>query len=135
MPRARRSPPREARTAPCASPAAATDSASAEKALLAIAAATLLLYSAWILARSEYVFAIADTGVALAAVAALHAWSALRRRDTASRWILAGVGVSLIAAAVQASGFAPHRHFNHNDLYHVIQTGAMLLLYAGVRRL
>jgi len=27
--------------------------------------------------------------------------------------------------------FALHRHFNHNDLYHVIQIAAMILLYAG----
>ena len=57
------------------------------------------------------------------------------RRDRASRWILAGVGVSVLAAGVQASGFALHRNFNHNDLYHVIQIAAMILLYAGARRL
>jgi hypothetical protein len=28
-----------------------------------------------------------------------------------------------------------HRHFNHNDLYHVIQVAAMLLFYRGARRL
>jgi hypothetical protein len=56
-------------------------------------------------------------------------------RDPASRWILAGVGVSVLAAGVQASGLALHRHFNHNDLYHVIQIAAMILLYAGAKRL
>jgi uncharacterized protein DUF6962 len=85
--------------------------------------------------HSEYIYVIADTGIALAAVAALHAWSALRRRDSASPWVLAGVGASFFAAAVQASGFDLHRHFNHNDLYHVIQIGAMLLFHAGARRL
>ena len=105
------------------------------KALLAIAAAKLAIYSAWMLFHSQYIYVIADTGIALVAVAALHAWSALRRRDRASLWMLAGVGVSLLAAAVQASGYAPNRAFNHNDLYHVIQIGAMLLLYGGARRL
>ena len=66
-------------------------------------------------------------------VAALHLGSAAR--DRASRWILAGVAVSVLAAGVQASGFAPHRHFNHNDLYHVIQIAAMILFYAGAKRL
>jgi hypothetical protein len=33
----------------------------------------------------------------------------------------------------QASGFALHRHFNHNDLYHVIQIAALLFCYLGVR--
>ena len=44
-------------------------------------------------------------------------------------------GVSVIAACVQASGFALHRHFNHNDLYHVIQIAAMVLFFIGCRRL
>ncbi len=47
------------------------------------------------------------------------------------RWTAAGVAVSFAAAAVQQSGLALHRHFNHNDLYHVIQMGGLYLLYRG----
>jgi hypothetical protein len=36
---------------------------------------------------------------------------------------------------VQASGVTLHRHFNHNDLFHVIQIGATLVFYRGARRL
>jgi hypothetical protein len=61
-------------------------------------------------------------------VAALHLWRF-------NGWILAGVAVCVVAALVQASGFALHRHFNHNDLYHLIQIAAMALLYRGARRL
>jgi hypothetical protein len=35
------------------------------------------------------------------------------------------------AALVQRSGFALHRHFNHNDLYHVVQMLGTWLLYRG----
>ena len=105
----------------------------ARKALVAIAAAKLAVYSGWMVGHSEYIYVIADTGAALVLVAALHLFSAAR--DRASRWILAGVGVSVLAAGVQASGFALHRNFNHNDLYHVIQIAAMIVLYAGARRL
>ena len=75
---------------------------------------------------------VADTGSAFALVALLHvlAW-----RRPGSGWIVAGVAVSIGAAAVQASSIDLHRHFNHNDLYHVIQIGALLLYYGGVRRL
>jgi uncharacterized protein DUF6962 len=113
----------------------ATTPRAVAKALVAIAAAKLALYSGWMLFHDEYVYVIADTGLALAAVAALHGWSAIRMRDRASAWILCGVAVSALAAAVQASGFAPHRLFNHNDLYHAIQIGAMLLFYRGAKRL
>ena len=115
--------------------AAATTMPSAAKPLLWIAAGKLAVYSGWMLFHSEYVYVIVDTGIALAAVAALHVWSAIRERDAGSTWILTGVAVSLVAAAVQASGVSPHRHFNHNDLYHAIQIAAMLVFYSGARRL
>lgn len=115
--------------------AIATTAGSAKKALVAIAAAKLAIYLGWMLGHSEYLYVILDTGVALASVAALHGWSAIRNRDRASLWMLGAVGVSVLAAAVQAGDFAPHRHFNQNDLYHVIQIAAMILFWAGVRRL
>jgi uncharacterized protein DUF6962 len=113
--------------------AMSTTAGNARKALLAVAAAKLAVYSAWMVGHSEYIYVIADTGAALILVAALHLRSA--PRDSASRWILAGVGVSVLAAGVQASGFALHRNFNHNDVYHVIQIVAMILFYAGAGRL
>jgi hypothetical protein len=71
---------------------------------------------------------VIDTGIAFAVVLALHLWRF-------NGWIVAGVALSAAAALVQASGFALHRHFNHNDLYHVIQLAAIVLFYRGARRL
>ncbi len=71
---------------------------------------------------------VIDTGIAFVIVAAIHLW----------KWngpILAGIAVSIAGAAVQASGLRLHEHFNHNDLYHVIQIAAMVLFYRGARRL
>ena len=47
----------------------------------------------------------------------------------------AGVLLSVVAAAFQHGGFDLHRYFNHNDLYHVVQLGAFLLLYKGGLRM
>lgn len=115
--------------------AIAATAGSARKSLLVFSAVKLAIYSGWMVGHDEYIYVIADTGAALVLVAALHLWSAARDRDRAARWMLGGVGVSVLAAGVQASGFALHRHFNHNDLYHVVQIAAMVLLYAGARRL
>jgi len=98
-------------------------------ALLAFAAVKLAGFALWIQANQGFIVVILDTGIAMLLVALLHA---LDRRNAASRWILAGVGASLAGAAVQAAGLAPHPHFNHNDLYHVIQIAAMVLYYRGV---
>lgn len=96
--------------------------------LLVLASVKLLAYATVMLIRDEFIFFVIDSGVTFALVAALHSWRF-------NRWIVAGVALSLVAALAQASGIALHRHFNHNDLYHVIQVAAMLLLYRGARRL
>jgi hypothetical protein len=108
--------------------AIATTSGSSRNLLLAFAVVKLIVYSVWMLRRDEFIFVVLDTGIAFAAVAALHLWRF-------NGWILAGVAVSVVAALAQASGFDLHRHFNHNDLYHVIQIGATVLLYRGARLL
>jgi hypothetical protein len=100
----------------------------AGNALIWLASVKLALFAAWVAWRSEFIVVIADTAIAFAVVLALHLWRF-------NGWLVAGVLVSVLAALVQASGFALHRHFNHNDLYHVIQTAAMVLLYRGARTL
>ena len=80
--------------------AIATTAGNTRKSLLAVAAVKLAVYSGWMLGHSEYIYVIMDTGTALVLIAVLHLWSAAR--DRAARWILAGVGVSVLAAGVQA---------------------------------
>jgi hypothetical protein len=96
--------------------------------LLMLAGVKFLVYATAMLIRDEFIVFVIDSGVTFAVVAALHLWRF-------NSWILAGLAVSVIAALAQASGAAPHRYFNHNDLYHVIQIGAMVLFYRGARRL
>lgn len=112
--------------------ALATARGMARLALLAVAAAKLAVYWFWVWRDDRFIWVVADTGSAFALVALLHlaAW-----RRPGSRWMVAGVAVSIAAAAVQASGLDLHRHFNHNDLYHLVQLGALLLYYRGVRLL
>jgi hypothetical protein len=95
--------------------------------LVLFAAAKLLAYSGWMLFHDDFIWVIADTGAALAVVGALHLWKF-------NGWMLGGVAVSVAAALAQASGIALHRHFNHNDLYHVVQIAAMLLFYRGLSK-
>ena len=51
------------------------------------------------------------------------------------KWIRRGLIVSAVGFAVQKSGFGFHQHFNHNDIYHVIQIVGFWCLYEGVRRM
>jgi len=62
--------------------------------------------------------------------------SSLGRGDLESvKWIRRGLIVSAAGFAVQKVGWDIHQHFNHNDLYHVIQIAGFWCLYEGVRRL
>jgi hypothetical protein len=115
--------------------AMAVTSGNARKLLLVLAGAKLALYSLWMTGHDEYIFVIADTGGAMLGIAALHLWSWFRDSDEPSRWLLGAIAVSVLAAGVQAARLAPHPHFNHNDLYHVIQVAAMFLFYKGAKLL
>lgn len=90
-----------------------------------------LAYAAWVPARPFFAVAIVAYGLSLVGVAVVEGNRWWRQRAPASAWLLAGVAVSVAAAVVQQSGWAPHRSFNHNDLFHVIQAGALWLLYRG----
>lgn len=95
--------------------------------LIAFAAVTLVAYAGWMLYHDDFIWVVADTASAFFIVAILHAWRF-------NKWMLAGVAVSVLAGVAQASGLALHRHFNHNDLYHVLQMAALVLFYRGLRR-
>ena len=95
------------------------------------AAIQLALYALAVTRTSAFVLAIADYSVAFGFVLVVHARAWKRTRDTAALWIVLGVLVSFLAAGIQAAGLAPHRHFNHNDLYHVVQMAGMWMLYRG----
>lgn len=86
-------------------------------------------YGLWLAGRPVFLAAIAAYGVALAVLVADQLRSKLRHRG--ARSLVAGVAVSVVAAAVQQSGWSLHRAFNHNDLYHVVQAVGVWLLYRG----
>ncbi|HUP45385.1 MAG TPA: hypothetical protein VM779_07715 [Thermoanaerobaculia bacterium] len=103
------------------------------RAFLLLAIVKFTVYAAWMAVHDDFRYVIYDYGLTLA-ILAIYAIAKIR--DAGSRWVLASIGVSVIAAAVQQSGFAIHRHFNHNDLYHLMQIAALWLLYrGGVRRM
>lgn len=91
--------------------------------LAAIAVVKLVIYLSLMITHDGFVYVIADYGLTLILVAAVH---------PAKRWILACIGVSVVGALVQQSGFTIHpRWFDEDDLYHLIQIAALLMLYRG----
>ncbi|MBL6721064.1 MAG: hypothetical protein ISQ08_06600 [Planctomycetes bacterium] len=56
---------------------------------------------------------------------------AWRRGRAGAGAVLASLATSVLGAGIQAAGLAPHPAFNHNDLFHVVQMYALLLLARG----
>jgi hypothetical protein len=100
--------------------------------LLLLATLQLAVYCIWMLTHVDFKYVIYDYVPAMLIVVALQLFAYRQTRTETSKWIISGVIVSFAAAAIQQSGFTLHQHFNHNDLYHVIQMGGMYLFYRGV---
>ena len=88
------------------------------------------------LGHDEFRFVIYDYGSTLAILLLLVVAAERTHGVEGHRaYIASGILVSIAAAGVQQSGIRLHRHFNHNDLMHVVQMGGVWLLYKGGARL
>ncbi len=47
---------------------------------------------------------------------------------------LAAVGVTLAGGLLNQAGLRLHEHFNHNDVFHVVQVGALWCFYRAAKR-
>jgi hypothetical protein len=101
------------------------------RALVGLAAVQFLLYLGWMAGHDAFIYVILDYVPALLCILFLQLYDGWRTGARSAPWLAGGVVMSFAAAAIQASGFTLHRHFNHNDLYHVVQLGAFYLLYRG----
>jgi hypothetical protein len=100
-------------------------------ALVAVVIVKLAVYVWTIATKDQFIVVIADYGTALAAIL-LAAWFLRPSGLTpAAWWITAGVAVAAVAGVIQWARLAPHVHFNHNDLFHVVQMVSLYLLYRG----
>lgn len=103
----------------------------------ALVAAVVLRFVVWFafVARDpDFRYVVYDYAGTLLGLSALAAWLGARGKPGAPA-IAAGVAVSLLGALVQRMRLAPGPAFNHNDLFHVIQTAGLYLYFRGGRRL
>jgi Family of unknown function (DUF6962) len=100
--------------------------------VLTVAALVYLAYVAWTWSHTSFADVLVYNVAVMVFVLAVHL--VRLRALPATPWIVAGIAASAVAAAVQASAIAIGV-LDHNDLFHLIQLGAMLLLFGGARRL
>ena len=110
-------------------------SAAARRRLILAAAFKLAIYAVWMVTHDDFLYVIVEYGSSLIIMLALLAAGRMHGAPRFRMYLAGGILVSIVAAAIQQSGVRLHRHFNHNDLMHVVQMGAVWLLYQGGRRL
>lgn len=103
----------------------------ARRALVAFAALKFMAFAVAAALSDDFAIAVADSVATMAVVLVLGLRAARIWHHPSGRWLVAGVAASVAAAVVQQVGLAPHPHFNHNDLYHVIQIAGFYLLFRG----
>jgi hypothetical protein len=104
-------------------------------ALLALVVVKFVLYGVWMSGHDDFRYVIYDYAPAMALVLALELVAAARGRGRGAAFIVAGIATSFLAAAIQRSEATYAAYFNANDLYHLVQIGALVLLFYGARRL
>lgn len=102
---------------------------------LFVALLKLAGYVWWMTSHDDFRFVINDYGSSMVVVLLLQLWQWWDRRAPSAPWVVGGILVSTVASIIQQSGFSLHQHFNHNDIFHVIQLLALWLLYRGGRLL
>jgi len=98
---------------------------------LVIVGIKFLIYVGLAMTSNDFLLVIGDYGSAMLAILGIAIVQTHSKTRPEAPWLATGVGVSLIAAGVQAKGISLHEHFNHNDLFHVIQIPALYLFLRG----
>jgi hypothetical protein len=90
-----------------------------------------IIYAAWIWRDYRFQNVIVFYSICMAFVLGAMALSYVSTGSPGAKLIAVGILISFGAAAIQRSGFKLARHFNHNDIYHVIQLIGLYFFYKG----
>jgi hypothetical protein len=71
------------------------------------------------------------TAAALRASGGAHAASVADRRD-GRRWLGVGFVVTAIGVSLMVARVSLHQHFNHNDIFHLVQMGGLWAVERGL---
>ena len=89
------------------------------------------IYTFLVSRNNDFKFVIYDYVPAMILIVALS-WIA---KSPSALWLFAAVALSFIGALIQRLEFQLHKHFNYNDIYHVIQMIGMYFFYRAGRLL
>jgi hypothetical protein len=93
------------------------------------------IYLSWMavhpVTQNAFAYGVVDYLSAMLLVLILQIAAAFYPNSKGAIWIISGILISGVAIALQASGLTLSAHFNHNDLYHLVQMVALYGFYRG----
>jgi len=90
-----------------------------------------IIYAAFIWRDYRFRNVIVFYSIFMAFILGAMALSYVSTGSPGAKLIVVGILISFGAAAIQRSGFKLARHFNHNDIYHVVQLIGLYFFYKG----
>ena len=98
--------------------------------LAGLALVQLVVYGVLVTGNRDFTFVLYEYGVELFIVLLIAGWVLLRGISRSSAlWLLGAVSISLLAALFQQSDIAVAKTLTHNDVYHIVQIGALYCFY------
>ncbi|HET7292666.1 MAG TPA: hypothetical protein VFM88_09585 [Vicinamibacteria bacterium] len=87
------------------------------------------VYLILLASHREFRYVVYDLGGTLLALVVLALLGRSTRAGAAAPWVLTGVAITFAGALVQRTGVRFHEHFNHNDLFHLVQVAGLFAFY------
>ena len=88
-------------------------------------------FTIWIYFDSDFMNAIKLYLPSALFIIAVMLYGWLGKGDTGALWIMCGFLITLCGAFFLVTKFGFHQHFNHNDIFHIIQIIGMVFIYRG----
>jgi hypothetical protein len=103
--------------------------------IFALAGLGIGFYGVTVLISGAFLVFVLYEALALLFAFLAYLYLALSRRAAWAGWMASGIGVSIVAAGIQATGTLTLRviwEFDHNGIFHVVQIPGVLLLLKGI---
>jgi len=85
-----------------------------------------------IVTQDAFKFIVLDYSIGLIYILIANLVQYFKTKQASSKFFILAVGICFLGAGVQQGKISLHDHFNHNDLYHIIQIIALFAFYQGV---
>jgi len=93
--------------------------------------ATMVPFIVWFYVDHDLINAVKLYIPSTILVIMVMAYGWLGKGDIGAAWVLSGLLVTLFGASFTVTKIGFHQHFNHNDIFHIIQIVGMYLIYRG----